>query len=121
MKLTLQTNKSDVFIKNYENHKIYINDKVFENNIMIINSNITKWEITSLKISTHEYYKEILMAKPEIVIIGTGTKLIMPDNKLIHEIHKKTWNFTRCLGSRGVSSRVLGSMTARGLRKQTIL
>ena len=89
MKLTLQTNKSDVFIKNYENHKIYINDEVFENNIMIINSNITKWEITSLKISTHEYYKEILMAKPEIIIIGTGTKLIMPDNKLIHEIHKK--------------------------------
>tara|TARA_Y100000768_G_scaffold332699_1_gene272440 strand:- start:119 stop:484 length:366 start_codon:yes stop_codon:yes gene_type:complete len=89
MELTLQTNKSGVFIKNYENHKIYINDKVFENNIMIINSNITKWEITNLNLSTQENYKEILMAKPEIIIIGTGTKLIVPDNELIHEVHKK--------------------------------
>ena len=89
MELTLQTNKSGVFIKNYENHKIYIDDKVFENNIIITSSNIIKWDIRDLKTSTHENYEELLIAKPEIIIIGTGTELIIPNTQLIHQIHKR--------------------------------
>ena len=36
MELTLQTNKSALFIKNYEDSCLYIADKVYDHNIVII-------------------------------------------------------------------------------------
>lgn len=89
MELTLQTNKSGIFIKNYENHKFYIDNKVFENSIIIKNESIAKWEITDIKTSTLNNYEEILAVKPEIIIIGTGEKIIIPDSQLIQKIHEK--------------------------------
>ena len=40
MELTLQANKSSVFIKNYENGSFYIDEKIYKHNIVIINNNI---------------------------------------------------------------------------------
>jgi len=82
MELTLQANKSSIFIKNYENKCFYIGDRRYEHNIIIANNKISKWNISNIHKLKIDDFHNILESGPEIIIIGTGVEPILPKTEI---------------------------------------
>ena len=89
MELTLQSNKSNIFIKNYENSCFYIADSVYDYNIFILNNKISKFGIASISQLGLDDIEKIISEEPEIIIIGTGLLSILPDKEIIDICHSK--------------------------------
>ena len=89
MELTLDPNKSKNFIRNYENNKLYIGKTTFSHNLLISEESIGKWVINDINNLANDDMKDILLFKPEIIIIGTGKSQIIPSNEIINFIHGK--------------------------------
>jgi len=89
MELTLDPNKPKNFIRNYENNKIYIGKTIFSHNLLISDKSIGKWVVNDTSNLVNDDMKDILLFKPEIIIIGTGESQIMPSNEIINFIHDK--------------------------------
>ena len=89
MELTLDPNKAKNFIRNYENNKLYIGKTIFSYNLLISDKSIGKWVVNDINNLVNDDMKNILLFKPEIIIIGTGESLIMPSHEIIDFIHDK--------------------------------
>ncbi len=89
MELTLQANKSNIFIKNYENGCFYIADSVYEHNILILNNQISKFIITDNSQLRLDDIEKIIIKEPEIIIIGTGMISVLPNKEIINICHSK--------------------------------
>ena len=89
MELTLDPNKPKNFIRNYENNKIYIGKTIFSHNLLISDKSIGKWVINDISNLVNDDMNDILLFKPEIIIIGTGESQIIPSNEIINFIHDK--------------------------------
>lgn len=89
MELTLQTNKSALFIKNYENSCLYIADKTYHHNIVIAGNTISESNIKNIDNLKVDDFDDIINQKPEIIIIGTGKKSLMPKLEIIKYIQEK--------------------------------
>ena len=89
MELTLDPNKPKNFIRNYENNKLYIGKTIFSHNLLISDKSIGKWVVNDTSNLVNDDMKDILLFKPEIIIIGTGESQIIPSNEIINFIHDK--------------------------------
>ena len=89
MELTLQTNKSALFIKNYEDSCLYIADKVYDHNIVIVENIISKWNIDNIYNLKIDDFEDIVNTKPEIIIIGTGKEPVIPKLEIIKNIQDR--------------------------------
>ena len=47
MELTLQSIKSGLFIKNYENHSLYIDDEIYRNNVLMTSTAVKNWNFNN--------------------------------------------------------------------------
>ena len=83
MELTLQANKSNIFIKNYENGCFYIADKVYKHNICILKNQISQWKTPNCSQLIREDIEAIVEYRPEIIILGTGITSTIPSKHLI--------------------------------------
>ena len=87
MDLTLQKNSSDKIIKNYENHKIYIDKEKYDFNIFVSKDFIMKWSLEDINKIVMNDIDDILKFNPEILIIGTGVHPILPKKEIITQLH----------------------------------
>jgi uncharacterized protein len=92
MELTLQSIKSALFIKNYENHDLYIGDKMYSNNILITNV-VENWNYNNKDDLSMSHFESVLNYEPEIIIFGTGVNLVIPKSNIIHDIHRQGIGF----------------------------
>tara|TARA_Y100001970_G_C13763876_1_gene617104 strand:- start:94 stop:459 length:366 start_codon:yes stop_codon:yes gene_type:complete len=84
MDLTLQKNSSDKVIKNYEDHRIYVDEAVYDHNLIISRDKIIMWDIENINNITFDSLSDALKEEPEILIIGTGEKSVLPDINLMN-------------------------------------
>ena len=89
MELTLQANKSNIFIKNYENSCFYIANNVYQHNIFIINNRISKFNIRNILQLKLDDIEKIIIKEPEIIIIGTGLLSHLPNKEIINICYSK--------------------------------
>ena len=89
MELTLQANKSNIFIKNYENGCFYIADKVYKYNICILKNQISQWKTPNCSQLVIKDIEEIIQHRPEIIILGTGITSMIPSKEIIKTCHSK--------------------------------
>ena len=89
MELTLQANKSSIFIKNYENKSFYIGDTRYEHNIIILNNKIARWNIPNINMLRIQDFHNIIESKPEIIIVGTGVEPVLPKTEISKIIQNK--------------------------------
>jgi len=89
MELTLQANKSNIFIKNYENGCFYIADKVYKHNICILKNQISQWKTANISQLVIKDIEEIIQHRPEIIILGTGITSMIPSKEIIKTCHSK--------------------------------
>jgi len=75
-------------IKGYSPGKVKINDTIYETSLIISADNIIEWNVESVDSLTPEHLDPIIKLKPDLVLIGTGEKLIFPKPILLEPFHK---------------------------------
>ena len=93
MELTLQSIKSGLFIKNYENHSLYIDDKIYKNNVLMTSAAVENWNLNDIDNLNIDDFKNVLDCKPEIIILGTGGSLVIPTPAIINDIQNQGIGF----------------------------
>ena len=93
MELTLQSIKSGLFIKNYEDHSLYIDDKIYSNNVLVTSTSVENWDFNNKDNLGVNDFKNVLDYKPEIIILGTGGSLIIPTSNIINDIQNQGIGF----------------------------
>ena len=93
MELTKESVQSKNFIRNYENNMLYIGKSCYRHDILISKNNITKWELSDITNLSLKDLSGLLKLNPEIIIIGTGNKMIIPEKEIINEINKQGIGF----------------------------
>jgi uncharacterized protein len=76
-------------ITNFDGNTITIKDNQYNDNLIITNDNITKTEINSILDINEEFIVQyILTYKPDIVLFGTGNKIVTLDGKLMQLLNR---------------------------------
>jgi len=77
------------FVTSYDEHTIQINGKNFHSSLVIANNALkTDWRPHSVETLCATDFKDITAMNPELVIIGTGSRLTFPPVEIYAELIK---------------------------------
>lgn len=89
MKFAEADTSEGYFITSYDESTLQVNGKNFYSSLIISNNELkTDWSPRSIESLSAEDFTAIVDRKPEIVIIGTGNKLIFPQVETYAELIK---------------------------------
>ncbi len=75
MKLHLTTAENNHLITAYDEGYIEINKQRYSQNLIVMPQTLIQgWQVTSFAALTNEHFREIADLKPEVVLLGTGAK-----------------------------------------------
>ncbi|MDH3609144.1 MAG: MTH938/NDUFAF3 family protein [Gammaproteobacteria bacterium] len=117
MDITQDFADANFVITGYESGSVFINNQAHQQSLIISSDSlIYPWEVNDVFQLNETSLASILEAQPEILIIGTGETLILPEPKIIalfaqHQIGLETMNT-------GAACRTYGILVAEG-RKAT--
>lgn len=81
-------------IISYSDKSFQLQDKTVESNLILYkNKIIENWLNGNHKNLTIQHLNEVVSWMPDIIILGTGKKLIFPEQKIIHQINKHNIGF----------------------------
>ncbi len=80
---------SDNQFSNYSDSSVTIKDTVYTNNIVVTNDKVTPFMPTDIKAITIDDLSDVLDTNPDLIIFGSGNKIIQPDLKLLYSLNKK--------------------------------
>lgn len=79
MKFSQDRPDEGYIITSYDNDSVSINGKVFSQSLIIASSRLQdSWDIRSIESLEENHLHQILSFNPEIIIIGTGSRLVFP-------------------------------------------
>ena len=83
MKFAQDSQDEGYVITAYENDSIFVNGKEFNQSLIITSTQLNdSWNLDNISLLTAEHIQLILAFEPELIIIGTGSKLVFPPLKL---------------------------------------
>ena len=87
MKFAQENLEDGYVITAYEDNRIFINGKAFEQSLIITGTQLNEnWGLKNIQQLSSEYIEGILAYKPELILIGTGEKLVFPAAETYSEI-----------------------------------
>ena len=79
MKFAQDSQQDGYVITAYDDDTVSINGKTFSQSLIIANTQLDEnWDITGIDLLASSHIDQVLSFKPELIIIGTGNKLIFP-------------------------------------------
>lgn len=72
---------------NYSASSATIRGVEYSQNILVFNDQIFKFDIDNINDMTFESLANIIENKPDLIIFGTGNKVVYPDLKLLEKIN----------------------------------
>jgi len=79
MKLSEDYSDGSHIIQSYEDDGIVVNSQCFTKSFLVSNTSLNEnWGIDDIKQMTHEHWHDIIKLQPEVILMGTGKKLIFP-------------------------------------------
>jgi len=79
MKLSEDYSAGSHIIQSYENNSIVVNNQCFTRSFLISNTSLNEnWGVDDIEQMTHEHWHDIIKLKPEVILMGTGEKIIFP-------------------------------------------
>jgi len=79
MKFAQDSQDEGYVITAYDDNSVSINGKSFSQSLIVSTLQLKDdWNLTSIKSLQTSHIEQILTLKPELIIIGTGDKLIFP-------------------------------------------
>ena len=90
MKFAQDSQDDGYVITGYEKNSISINGKDFSQSLIITKLKLNEnWELDSIALLNSDHIDQILLFKPELILIGTGNKLIFPSTEVYSGIIKQ--------------------------------
>jgi uncharacterized protein len=79
MKIHLETGIGQNLIRAYAPGRITVNEEVYTRSLVVTPQQIIpEWPPETIANLLEEHFETIVMLKPEVVILGTGAKLVFP-------------------------------------------
>jgi uncharacterized protein len=79
MKFAQDSQDEGYVITAYDDGSVSVNGKAFSQSLIITSSQLDEnWEIAGIELLTAVHIDRVLSYQPELIIIGTGNKLIFP-------------------------------------------
>ena len=79
MKFAQDSQDEGYVITAYDDNSVSINGKPFSQSLIVSTTQLNDdWNLTSIESLQTSHIEQILTLKPELIIIGTGDKLIFP-------------------------------------------
>ncbi len=79
MKFAQDSQDEGYVITAYDENGVSINGKLFKQSLIITRDNLnSNWAALTIELLQEEQINQLLTFKPELIIIGTGDKLIFP-------------------------------------------
>ncbi len=90
MKFAQDSQDEGYVITAYNDDGISINGKAFSKSLIITPTKLDEeWDVEAIDLLQAEHTEQILNFKPELIIIGTGNKLIFPPVEIYSNIIKQ--------------------------------
>ena len=80
---------NDNQFSNYSDNSVTIKSNVYTSNIVVTNDSVIPFIHNDIKNITIENLADILDSSPDLIIFGTGNKVVYPDTKLLYALNKK--------------------------------
>jgi uncharacterized protein len=79
MKFAQDSQDEGYVITAYDDGSVSVNGKAFSQSLIITSSQLDEnWDIAGIELLTTDHVDRVLSYQPELIIIGTGNKLIFP-------------------------------------------
>ena len=79
MKFAQDSQDDGYVITAYDDNSVSINGKAFSQSLVVTSTRLNEnWDITDISMLTSNHIEQVLSFQPELIIIGTGNKLIFP-------------------------------------------
>jgi len=79
MKFAQESQDEGYIITAYGDNSVSVNGKTFEQSLILANTEFSEnWGITAIEQLTADHIEQVLSFDPELIIIGTGNKLVFP-------------------------------------------
>jgi len=79
MKFAQDSQDDGYLITAYERDTISVNGKPFQQSLLICQNKLNEnWSINNIEALSDEHINQVLAFNPELIIIGTGQKLVFP-------------------------------------------
>jgi uncharacterized protein len=79
MKFAQDSQEDGYVITAYGNDTISVNGKTFSQSLILANTQFSdSWDVSAIEQLAADHIDEVLSFNPELIIIGTGSKLIFP-------------------------------------------
>ncbi|MBA2654748.1 MAG: Mth938-like domain-containing protein [Gammaproteobacteria bacterium] len=88
MLLTKDHNHGDYEIRSYQVGEIKINDQTYSKSLIVGAHQLENWTPQCFQQLTPQDFEKILDFKPNIVLVGTGEKLLFPEAKLLRSLYE---------------------------------
>ncbi len=90
MKFAQDSQDEGYVITAYGEDSVSVNGKVFEQSLILANTEFSEdWGLSSIEQLADEHIEQILSFDPELIIIGTGDKLVFPKIEVYSAIIKR--------------------------------
>lgn len=79
MKFAQDSQDDGYVITAYDDSSVSINGKPFSQSLVVTSTRLNEnWDITDIILLTSSHIEQVLCFQPELIIIGTGNKLVFP-------------------------------------------
>lgn len=79
MKFAQENQQEGYVITAYDDTSVSINGKAFNQSLIITTTKLDEdWDVTSIELLQPDHIDQVLRLSPELILIGTGNKLIFP-------------------------------------------
>ncbi len=86
MEINIHNATANQFTK-YSNNSVTIKDKEYKTNIIVTNDNVLPFNITDIQLMRFEDLMPIIEQKPDLIIFGSGNKIIYPDLNILQKLN----------------------------------
>jgi uncharacterized protein len=74
----LSSEDTQYLINAYTDENVTINEKIYTENLIIMPTRLLSWSAQSFETLSAEHFTEICALKPELILLGTGSRLRFP-------------------------------------------
>jgi len=90
MKFAQDSQDEGYVVTAYDDDSVSVNGKVFEQSLILANTEFSEnWGVSAIDQLAAEHVEQVLSFNPELIIIGTGNKLVFPPVEIYCAIIKR--------------------------------
>ena len=82
MKFTLDAGRGAYFIAAYREGAVRIGEQEYLRSVIVTPEQLLEWSATSIRELTIEHLRDALRQQPDILVLGTGNRLVFPPLRL---------------------------------------